>query len=58
MTKEERKKRALEYIKSNKKHHKETSYGPDCQVYNDYSDVVTIHDAEFAIKIALGEIKW
>ena len=58
MTEEERKKRALEYIKSKKKHHKETSYGSDCEVYNDYSDVVTISEAEFAIKIALGEIKW
>lgn len=58
MTKEERKQKALEYLKRRKMNHTETSYGFDCQIYEDRYDVVDINDAETAIKIALGELKW
>lgn len=57
MTKEERKKKALEKINSNKVAHYETSYGPDCQVYEHRSEVVPVYIAELAIEIALGESK-
>ena len=58
MTKEERKKRALDYLKSYKKSHTQTTYGWDCQIWEDHYDVVSIRDAEKAIEIALGEYKW
>lgn len=56
--KEERKKLALEYIKRNCKCHWEESYGPDCRVYHDRIDSVTLTEAETAIEIALGEYDW
>ena len=55
MTKEERIKKALELLELWKMHHVEESYGPDCQIYRDYDDVVSIHTAKRAIEIALGE---
>ena len=58
MTQEEKKQKALEYLKRRKMNHMETSYGFDCQIYEHRYDVVDIKDAETAIKIALGELKW
>lgn len=55
MTQEERKKKALDFIESNKEYHVSEWYGPDCRVYKDYSDVVSITIAKLAIEIALGE---
>ena len=55
MTQEERKKKALDFIESNKESHVSEWYGPDCRVYKDYSDVVSITIAKLAIEIALGE---
>ena len=57
MTKEERKKKALAWIDACKKFHTETSYGPDCQVYNDHMYVVDVATAREAVEIALGEWK-
>lgn len=57
MTQEEKKKRALDYLKSHMMYHTEESYGFDCQIYERRYDVVNIKDAEIAIKIALGEYK-
>lgn len=56
--KEERKKLALEYIKRNCITHWEEHYGPDCQVYHDRIDSITLGVAETAIEIALGEYNW
>ena len=55
MTQKERVKEALELLNSHKMHHVEVSYGPDCQVYKDYDDVVSIHIAKLAIEIATGK---
>lgn len=57
MTQEERKKKALELINSNKIIHYETSYGPDCQIHEFRREVVTINIVKRAIEIALGKIK-
>ena len=55
MTKEQRIKNALDLLNRHKMHHVEETYGPDCQVYRDYDDVVSIHIAKRAIETALGE---
>ena len=55
MTKEDRKKKALEYLNRNTKDYMEKSYGPDCQEYHDHMKVVSMWDAKHAIEIALGD---
>jgi hypothetical protein len=57
MKKEDRKKKALDYLNMFKMHHIEKSYGPDCREYTECSYVVSLSDAERAIEIALGKIK-
>ena len=52
---EDRKQQAIDYIKSHRTSHSETSYGPDCQVYEHNYYVVPEYIAEHAIEIALGE---
>ena len=57
MKKDNRKKKALDYLNMFKMHHIEKSYGSDCREYTECSYVVSLSDAERAIEIALGEIK-
>ena len=55
MTKEERYKKAMAFIDSNKMSHISESYGPDCRVYKDHTEVVSVSDAKLAVEIALGK---
>lgn len=55
MTKEERYKEAMEFIDENKMSHIRESYGPDCQIYEDRMDVVSVNVAKLAVEIALGK---
>ena len=55
MTKAERIHEALELIDRWKMNHYETSYGPDCQVYEHNTEVVSVGIAKRALEIALGE---
>ena len=54
MAKEDRKKKALEYLNRNTKDYTEVTYGPDCQEYHNHTKVVSLWDAKYAIEIALG----
>ena len=56
MTKEERYKEAMTFIDSNKMSHFSESYGPDCQVYKNHTDVVSVNVAKLAVEIALGMV--
>lgn len=55
MTKEERYKKAMAFIDSNKMYHFEESYGPDCQIYEHRIETVSVNVAKLAVEIALGK---
>lgn len=55
MTKEERYKKAMALIDSNKMYHVEESYGPDCQIYKNRTEAVSVNVAKLAVEIALGK---
>ena len=55
MTKEERYKKAMAYIDSNKMDHVDESYGPDCQIYRNRTKAVSVNVAKLAVEIALGK---
>ena len=54
MTKEEKYKKAMAYIDSNKMNHVSETYWGD-QVYEDRMEVVSVNVAKLAIEIALGK---
>jgi hypothetical protein len=54
MTKEERYKKAMAYIDSNKMSHVSEIYWGD-QTYENRTEVVSVYDAKLAIEIALGK---
>jgi len=56
MTQEERYREAMAFIDSNKMSHFSESYGPDCRVYKDRTDVVSVNVAKLAVDIALGKL--